>query len=69
MAGARGTQFRDRPVRLEALAKALGPVGMVRFLHQFEAGQGDHTKERKEWLKGPDVRPIAEEIKKRRKNK
>ena len=31
---------------LEALAKALGPIGMVRFLQQYEGGIGDYTKER-----------------------
>jgi len=31
---------------LEALTKALGPIGMVRFLQQYEGGIGDYTKER-----------------------
>ncbi|MFH0811674.1 MAG: hypothetical protein V2A69_02390 [Pseudomonadota bacterium] len=54
---------------LEALAKALGPIGMVRFIQQFETGTGDYTKEREEWLKDMDVKIIAEEIKERRKIK
>ena len=29
-----------------ALKKALGPVGTVRFLQQFEQGSGDYTKEK-----------------------
>ena len=31
-----------------ALKKALGPVGTVRFLQQFEQGSGDYTKEKYE---------------------
>ena len=34
-----------RKLGLEALSKALGPVGMARFLQQFESGAGDYTKE------------------------
>lgn len=29
-----------------ALKKALGPVGTVRFLQQFDQGSGDYTKEK-----------------------
>jgi len=35
---------------MDALLKALGPVGMVRFLRQFEHGSGDYTKDRHQWL-------------------
>jgi len=31
---------------LKALDRELGPVGMVRFLHQFETGFGDYSVER-----------------------
>lgn len=31
---------------LDALSKALGPVGMVKFMQQFDMGQGDYTKEK-----------------------
>ncbi len=58
-----------RKLGIEALAKALGPVGMVRFLQQFEAGVGDYTKEREQWLKELDIKTIAGEIKNRRKKK
>jgi len=30
-----------RKLGLEALTKALGPVGMARFLQQFETGMGN----------------------------
>ena len=51
---------------IEALVKELGPIGMARFLWQFETGSGDYTKERQSRLKGEDVKSIVKEIKKRR---
>ncbi|MER3445914.1 MAG: hypothetical protein C4291_03330 [Candidatus Dadabacteria bacterium] len=56
-----------RKLGLEALAKAPRPIGMVRFLQQFETGVGDYTKERELWLKDIDIKAIVEEIKDRRK--
>ena len=55
-----------RKAGLEAVAKKLGPLGMVRFLQQFETGRGDYTKEREQWLKDMDVQNIVSEIRKRR---
>ncbi len=55
-----------RKLGLEALAKALGPIGMARFLQQYEGGTGDYTKERQKWLKGQKVKDIVKEIKERR---
>jgi len=55
-----------REIGLEALTKALGPVGMVRFLQQFERGTGDYTKNREKWLKGITLQSILKEIKRRR---
>jgi hypothetical protein len=52
---------------IEALAKALGPVGLVRFLQQFELGSGDYTRDREEWLKGLTVSDVMEKIKSSRK--
>jgi hypothetical protein len=54
---------------LKALEKALGPIGMVRFLQQFESGAGDYTKERLEWLGDRDVEAMVTQIKERRKTK
>jgi len=31
---------------MQALKEALGPVGMVRFIQQYENGNGDYTKEK-----------------------
>lgn len=53
-----------RLVGLDALARELGPVGMVRFLQQFETGHGDYSKDRHRWLNDQDVETIAAEIRK-----
>ena len=37
---------------MEALTKALGPVGMVRFMRQFDMGSGNYTQERGALLSG-----------------
>lgn len=58
-----------RKLGLEALSSALGPVGMVRFLQQFESGTGDYTKERSAWLCNQDVKSLLKEIKDKRKTK
>ena len=55
-----------RKVGLEAVAKKLGPIGMVRFLQQFETGRGDYTKERYEWLNDMDTQEIISDIRKNR---
>lgn len=41
-----------RTVGLQALKEALGPVGMVRFMQQYDLGYGDYTKEKQN---EPDV--------------
>jgi hypothetical protein len=35
-----------RKIGLQALKEVLGPVGMVRFMQQYENGYGDYTKEK-----------------------
>ena len=35
---------------IEALAEALGPIGMIRFLQQLDVGKGNYTEERRKWL-------------------
>ena len=46
----------------KALVDKLGPVGMVRFIHQFQAGTGDYTKERQQWVGTSDVETLAKQI-------
>ena len=55
-----------RKAGLEAVAKKLGPLGMVRFLQQFETGRGDYTKERSQWIDELDMQAVVMEIKKKR---
>jgi hypothetical protein len=52
-----------RAAGLDALARELGPVGMVRFLQQFETGRGDYTREREIWLGDETVDTLVEKIK------
>ncbi len=46
----------------QALVDKLGPVGMVRFIHQFQAGEGDYTEERQQWVGMSDVETLAKQI-------
>lgn len=46
----------------EALVDKLGPVGMIRFIHQFEAGTGNFTEDRQQWLGVSDVETLAKQI-------
>jgi hypothetical protein len=47
---------------MEALVQALGQIGMVRFLQQFEVGRGDYTKERNLWLGKMSIHDIVRGI-------
>ena len=52
---------------LRALSRELGPVGMARFLQQFETGHGDYTRERHQWLGQYTVSDVARAHEERRK--
>jgi hypothetical protein len=39
-----------RRMGIEALAKELGPIGMVYFIQQFDRGEGNYTIERESLL-------------------
>jgi hypothetical protein len=43
----------------EALVQALGWVNAVRFLQQYEAGQGDYTRERDSFLPNWDAETLV----------
>ncbi len=51
---------------MEALARELGMVGMIRFLQQFETGHGDYSKDRHKWLDEQDLDAIVKRIQERR---
>lgn len=46
----------------EALVEKLGPGGALQFLHQFESGRGDYTKERTALLKGLTLKKLRAEL-------
>ena len=41
-----------RNVGIKALQEALGPVGMVKFMQQYDMGYGNYTQEKQEQ---PDI--------------
>jgi len=55
-----------RAAGLNALTRELGPVGMVRFLQQFETGRGDYSRERHEWLDDAHLTTVLDKLRKRR---
>jgi hypothetical protein len=48
-----------RVAGLAALSRELGLAGMIRFMQQFEMGQGDYSKDCHEWLDQYTVTDIA----------
>ena len=62
------SQNEIRKKGLEALAEALGPVGMIRFLQQFDVGKGNYTEERKKWLDDLTIDDVVTKIKSKKEN-
>jgi hypothetical protein len=60
-------ELRQRALR--ALAKELGPVGLIRYLQDCQTGSGDYTKERARRLSGVTFNDVARRITSRRKAK
>jgi len=63
--GGKATLAELRRAGIDALAKALGPVGMARFLQQFDSGKGDYTAERSRILGNPSVDAVIDEMERR----
>jgi hypothetical protein len=59
------TNEQIKHIGLKVIERELGPVGMIRFIQQFELGKGDYTKEREKLLKEKDIEKIVGEIKKK----
>ncbi len=57
---------RIRIAGMEALARELGIVGMVRFLQQFETGHGNYSKDRHEWLDNQNMDTVLKQIREKR---
>lgn len=64
--GGSATLAELRRVGIDALIKALGPIGMARFLQQFDPGQGDYTAHRDAILGNPTVDELVDEAERRR---
>ena len=64
--GGSATPAELRRVGIDALVKALGPVGMARFLQQFDPGHGDYTAERQAILGNPTVDDLMNELERER---
>lgn len=62
----KASPMQIRQLGIEALTQALGPVGMVRFLQQFDTGSGDYTRDRDELLGDIHIEDILAQIKERR---
>ena len=52
-----------RLIGLEALSRELGPVDMIRFLQQYETGQGDYSSDRHHWLDRLSLEHLVEQLK------
>jgi hypothetical protein len=53
------TPQQIRVAGLAALTRELGLVGMIRFMQQFEMGEGDYSRDRHQWLDQYTVDDIA----------
>ena len=63
------TMDQIRAAGLDALARELGAVGMVRFLQQFETGRGDYSVDRHDLLGEEDLASLVAAIRRRRRRK
>ncbi len=61
------TPQQIRVAGLAALSRELGLVGMIRFMQQFEMGQGDYSVDRHQWLDKYTVDDIAKMIQEKKK--
>jgi len=64
--------FHRTPVEIqkagwEALKKQLGLPGTLRFLLQYDKGEGDYTKLRRKYFKGKTVKNLVNDMRKERK--
>jgi hypothetical protein len=66
--GSTATPAELRRAGIDALVRALGPVGMARFLQQFDPGHGDYTADRDRILGNPTVDDLMDELEQRRQS-
>jgi uncharacterized protein YciU (UPF0263 family) len=56
------TPEQVRAEGIQALATALGPDDLVRFLLQFDRGSGDYTAARQEWVDQLDLDTVLRRL-------
>lgn len=61
------TQVEIKQIGIDVLALALGPAGMGLFMHQFEKGSGDYTRDRDRILGDITLDEIFKSIEERRR--
>ena len=66
--GSTATPAELRRAGIDALVRALGPVGMARFLQQFDPGHGDYTADRVRILGNPTVDDLMDDLEHRRQS-
>jgi hypothetical protein len=57
------TPAEVRKAGWEALREKLGPVGALRFMLDYERGEGNYTELRREIFRGKTVKDIVADIK------
>ena len=60
------TPIEINRIGYRALVDALGFDGAIRFLHQFDPGEGDYTNQRHHWLDKLSLDDIIADIERRR---
>ncbi len=60
------TPAEIRKAGWEALREKLGPAGTLRFILEYDRGEGNYTELRKKLFKGKTVRDIIQDMKKDR---
>jgi hypothetical protein len=63
------TPQQIRVAGIAALSRELGMIGMIRFMQQFEMGQGDYSKDRHQWLDQYSVADIAKLVQEKKAEK
>lgn len=58
-----------RRAGLTALRQRLGRAGMIRFLQQFETGEGDYASQRHGWVDRTSLRELQDRAAKTPKHK
>jgi hypothetical protein len=58
------TPAEVRRVGWEALKEKLGPAGTLRFMLEYDRGEGNYTEMRRKMFKGKTVKDIIQDMKK-----